>query len=99
MNTEFLSLVTLGKNLVEQANNGHEMDKPFAVSCLLHLESILDLGRTFIDGESREEVIKGMDEIRSSIKSILEKMSTEEAKKFLEDNARSYTNRVTSLIK
>jgi hypothetical protein len=102
MNTEFLSLITMGKKLAQQAHNGHEMDKPFALSCLLHIESILDKGRTFLDmddKEGKQEVVKGMEEIRSLIHSILEKMDKEEAKKFLQDNAKTYTTRIVYLVK
>jgi hypothetical protein len=83
-----IKLVSFGKHILNELvpNSINSNDAGMVLLVLLHVESILDSGRMFVDWSDtkiRHEVSKGLDEVRRGIVELMKQLGEAEVRKLL----------------
>ena len=80
-----LETITLAKSIfTEYENRTDDLDAYVALITLVRIEKILDSGRILVDpGESKQEIHKGLDEVRNDIDKLKEKLNQDRIREML----------------
>lgn len=97
-----LNIIVFSRSIIDNVNSSESVDDKYkGLVILVHLESILDKGRTMLDSSDLNklpEINKGMDDIRLKIGEMMKSLDKKEIQNMLSfESEQIKTNFVSSL--